>query len=439
MIQNYQTKSVCVYDQGLFVELAVRLAKDFGQVYYFSPWESAFPKSNDILIGKGIPGIERVNNFFDIIDNVDLFVFPDIYSGSIQKYLVEKCGKRVWGSRYGDSLELYRKETKEYMKSIGIDIGPYEVIIGLNALREYLKEHEHQWVKISFTRGDMETFEAENYDTIEPKLDELEHNLGAKKEIMEFIVEDAIPADIEIGYDGYTIDGKFPSQGMWGLEIKDKGYIGVFSTYEDMPKQIWDINKKLEPALRNYQYRNFFSTEFRMGKDKIPYVIDLCCRAGSPPSELYQNMYMNLADILWFGAEGKVIDPIPAGKYGAEMLIHSAWADKNWQAVNFPEKIRDQVKFRNLTIINGKYYVVPQAIGLPEIAAVVAIGDSVEEVIKGVQELAKQVTGYYIDIFPDCLDTAQEEIDRLKKMGITLKPSVRKASDIKMSDILKRV
>jgi uncharacterized protein YlzI (FlbEa/FlbD family) len=174
-----------------------------------------------------------------------------------------------------------------------------------------------------------------------------------------------------------------------------------------------------------------------MGKDKIPYMIDPCCRAGSPPSELYQNMYTNLADILWFGAEGKIIDPTPAGKYGAEMLIHSAWADKNWQAVNFPEKIRDQVKFRNLTIINGKYYVVPQAVGLPEIAAVVAIGDSVEEVVEEAKELAKQVTGYYIDIFPDCLDEAQHEIDELKKMGIQFKPSTHKKSNLKISDVVK--
>ena len=35
------------------------------------------------------------------------------------------------------------------------------------------------------------------------------------------IVEEAIDDAVEIGYDGYTIDGKYPQNAMWGIEIKD--------------------------------------------------------------------------------------------------------------------------------------------------------------------------------------------------------------------------
>jgi hypothetical protein len=439
MLQDYSSKSVLVYDYGTFVEFAITLSKHFGKTYYHSPWESSFPKSNDVLVGYGLPGIERVNSFFDVVNDVDLFVFPDIYGGSLQVYL-DSIGKRVWGSRYGEGLEIYREEAKEYMSSMEIPIGKYNIVVGLDALREYLQDHENQWVKIEFTRGDMETFDSKNYDLIEPKLDELEHTLGAKKEIMKFIVEDAIPDAVEIGYDGYTIDGQFPTQGMWGIEIKDKGYVGVFSKYSDMPKPVTDINAKLAAALKEYRYRNFFSTEMRLTmKDRVPYVIDPCCRAGSPPSELYQKLYTNLPDIIWYGAEGKVIDPIPAGKYGAEIMIHSTWAEKNWQAINFPEELRDNIKFRNLTIINDKYYVIPERVGLPEIAAVVAIGDDLDEVIEEVKGYAEKVEGYYIDIFPDALDTAHDEIEKLKKVGIDFKPSSHKDSDMTISKAMKVV
>jgi predicted RNase H-like HicB family nuclease len=141
---------------------------------------------------------------------------------------------------------------------------------------------------------------------------------------------------------------------------------------------------------------------------------------GSPPGELVQMMYTNLADILWYGAEGRLIDPEPAGKYGVELLIHSSWADKNWQAVEFPSSVRDNVKFRNLTIIDGKYYVVPQAVGLPEIGAVVGVGDTLEEACDVVKKAAKKIEGYYVDVFPEALDEAQEEIKKLKNYGIKL-------------------
>ena len=54
-MDDYSNKSVCVYDNGLFVSLAQRLSESFGRVYYTTPWEaSAFPRSNARLIGQGI-------------------------------------------------------------------------------------------------------------------------------------------------------------------------------------------------------------------------------------------------------------------------------------------------------------------------------------------------------------------------------------------------
>jgi len=417
MVQDYSNKCCAVHDNGLFVEIAVTLSKYFGKTYYYSPWESQFPRSNQNLIGKGVEGITRVDDFSSIIEEVDLFCFPDVYFGGLQLQL-EAMGKRVWGSRKGEELELCRRESKEYMKRLGIPIGNYKVVVGLPALRAYLRNHGNQWVKISCTRGDMESFHSPSYDLVEPKLDELEHVLGAKSKIMEFIVEDSIDDAVEISYDGYCVDGVFPDLAMVGLEIKDKGYLGVIEEKNELLKEISSVNEKLAPTLQAYGYKNFISPEMRITREEIGYVIDPCCRAGSPPNEVQQVMFTNLPDIFWYGAEGTCIEPIPAGKHAAELLIHSAWADKNWQAISFPEEIRDNIKLRNLTVIDGKYYVVPQSVGLPEIGAVVAVGDSREEAVEKVKDYARQIEGYFIDIFPETLDQAEEEIAKLNSMGI---------------------
>ena len=417
-MNNYKDRNCIVVDNGLFVSLAVRLAKDFANVFYYSPFERAFIKSNPMLVGDGLPGVTRVNDIYPLWDEVDLWVFPDTGFAGLQEKLVED-GKRVWGGRDGERLELYRDEARQYFQEVGIPVPKYEVVTGLQLLRLYLKEHDDQWVKISLTRGDTESFHSPNYKLIEPHLDELEHNLGAKKKIMEFVVEDAINPAVEIGYDGYSIDGQYPKRGMWGIEVKDKAYTGAFTEYGRMPRQLIDTNRRLAPKLKEYQYRNFLSTELRVTKDGKGYLIDPCCRHSSPPGELLQVMYTNLSDIIWNGAEGICVDPIPAGRWGAELVIHSTWATKNWQAIQFPEAIHDFVKIKYLTMIDGQYYSVPQGDDMAEIGCVVATGATLDEAIRRVKGYAKQIEGYYLDIFPETLDTAQEEWNKLRQFGVT--------------------
>lgn len=416
---EFKDKVCMVIDNGLFIELAITLTKSFGKVYYHTPWVNAFPQSNTRIVGCGIPGIERCNDYWEVKDEIDLWVFPDIYCGGLQTELVSQ-GKRVWGSRHGDELELYRPETKEYLKSVGVNIGNYKVITGIKALREHLKANDNQYVKVSTTRGDMETFKSKNYSLVEPKLDELEYKLGAKKSIMKWVVEDAILDAVEVGYDGYTIDGQFPEKAMAGIEVKDKSYLGTFKDYDKMCKQVRDVNSRVAPALKEYEYKNFFCCEMRVKKDGSAWVIDPMTRFGSPPGELVQNMYTNLAEILWYGAEGTMVQPISKAKYGAEVLIHSSWADKNWQPIEFPLELRDQYKFRNLCIIDEKYYVAPQGVGLPEIGAVVAEGDTKEEAISKCKKYCEQIEGYYIETYADSLDEATEEEEKLKEFGIEI-------------------
>lgn len=420
MKQRYDTKSVCVVDLGLFVELAVKLTEWFGKVYYFMPWQaSAFPKSNSRLVGTGLPGVEVVRYFWDreFLDNVDLFVFPDVYLGDLQNELVRQ-GKNVFGSRRGDELELHRNKAKKWFKKLGLPVGAYEVIKGVTDLRKFLKENKDQYVKVSLTRGDFETFHCPNYKLAEPKIDELEARLGAKKTEIEFVVEEAIPG-IETGYDGFSIDGVFPKTALAGIEIKDKCYLMKVMPYNKLPEQITSFNDTIAPTLKEYQYRNFISTEIRIDKKGIPHMIDFCARCGSPPSEIMLELIQNLPDVLWFGAQGECINIETSYQWAAEILLESAWADNNWQAVQFPPKVREFVKLRNAARISGEYYVVPQSSSCPEIGAVVGVGNTMEEAIEATKGTAKQVEGYFIESFPSALDDAVKEIKRLKDFGIS--------------------
>jgi predicted RNase H-like HicB family nuclease len=190
------------------------------------------------------------------------------------------------------------------------------------------------------------------------------------------------------------------------------------------------VNEKLAPALKGYGYRGFISTEVRCTEDGKAYLIDPCCRAGSPPNEVYQLIMANLAEVVWYGAEGIVIEPEYNAKWGAEVLLISEWADQNWMQISFPEKIRDNVKLRNLCRIEDEYYVIPQWTGCAEIGAIVALGDTPQQAIDEVKRIAELVHGHLLDKPIDALDKAGEQMEELLGPDKPLTKDQRKAEEL---------
>lgn len=421
-IESYKNKTVCIVDNGDYTSIAETLAKSFGRTYYYTPRaDPCYPSSSSEMVGSGLPGVTRILDMWakNVFDEVDLWVFLDIYDGNLQMHL-QDLGKRVWGSRNGDELENDRELSKKHLKSLGLKVGPYKIVEGIENLRAWLKMHENQWVKIERTRGDMETFFSKNHKEIEPVVDRLAYKLGEKKQVMRFYCEDEIKDAVEIAYDGYTVDGQFPDRSLVGIEIKNKAYASNVRESKDWPKQVRELNEKLSPALKGHQYRNFFCFEMRVTKDGTPWPIDACCRMPLPPGELQQMMIGNLPEIFWYGAEGKLIQPEMAAKAGVEVIIRSGWAEENWQSLSFPEKIRENVKLRRHCIMNGRDYVVPISAQVAELGGIVAVGDSIEEAAKEVKKLVKQVEGHGLEMFPDALDEAGEEFEKIAKFGIKL-------------------
>jgi hypothetical protein len=406
-------QTVCVVDNGLFTSLAETLAPSFLRTYYYSSWEQSFPRSNAMLLGEGLNGVQRIQSIWPLIDEIDLFVFPDILHGQLQLYL-QKIGKRVWGSRDAENLELLRAKSKQWLADLGLEVGPYKRLVGMKALRGHLLVNDDRFVKVSKTRGDMETFHAASYDLVETRLDELDHAFGAKKDQIEFVVEEPIDAKTEVGFDGFTIDGRYPSQALYGVEKKDAGYVGEVVPYLGLPESVRSVNAKLSPLFRQLNYRGFWSSEIRVTDDGVPYLIDPCCRMASPPGELYQYLVENLAEIIWNGSKGNLVEPIYRNKYGAQLVLKSGWAEQHWQPVEFPPEIADQVKLHYETVIDGRHYYVPQQIEMPEIGSVVAGGHTREEAMANVIAAAEQIKGYDIKFDASSLDEASKQMDELK-------------------------
>ena len=407
-----------VADSSLFCDFAAKLSETYKRVLYFCPPDMGLPKINLSRVGYNLSNLELVTDLFEVKPSeIDMYAFLDVGFGSTAAY-IESLGKPVWGSKEGEALELDRVWMKELLADENMPVGRYEVIEGMKALQEYLKKNDNVHVKCNRWRGTLETFSSKEYNDIKTKLKELDRDLGAWSDVMEFIVEDDLPDSIEFGTDLITVDGQYPKSFLSGYEIKDSCYVGVFKAFADLPEPLTRWNTVMAPYLKEFRYRGALSNEIRIGKDLKPYMIDATCRLPSPPNELYQEFYTNIADMVWGAANGIMVEPEPIAKFGAQVIGASSFAEKNWQSVDFPAKLRKHVKMHNACKIGSRYYIIPQSYGLEEIVSVCGWGDTLEAAIEMVKDVAGQVTGYGLSFPCEKFDFAHEQIEASEKIGL---------------------
>jgi len=418
--------SVCVYDlAGSAVDLARILSKTVPKVFYYKGWkQGGFPLPNIHLVGTGIPGIIRVDDFEKLknTENIDLYIFTDIYHASLQEELQAR-GKRVIGARDADRFEIYRDEARKLLETLGLPVNPeYAEMRGMTALREYLKTHKNQYVKINKHRGLMETFKSIDYEIVELYLDKLEYQLGSAKEEKLFMVEGKFPPEmVEVGMDIYTTDGKIPELACTGIEAKDCGYICTVKPYKDYPECIRLVIDKLLPVFGEMGYRGAFSYEAKVGKELKPYTLDFTSRFGQPPAPIQWFMFKNLAKMLYDIADGIPTSPEIDKKFGMEVIVKSPYAAEETLAVRIPKEVRDHVFLSNYRMVDGKedmYYVIPQPEKIEEIGSVVATGDTIEECKKKIQEVCDQIEAFQIEFSIDSIENIEHEIEKLDEFGI---------------------
>jgi hypothetical protein len=417
---DVSNKTCCVYDFGLFVDLAVKLGESFEKVYYFTEWQDDFTDWNEYKMGMNLPNVERAHNFFDIVDMCDLIVFPDIGKGDLQEYL-RRNGKIVYGSGCAEIIEIERSMFNEMKKNLGMYEIPHKDFTSFKELRKYLEDKKDLFLKIDTFRGAMETERFINMKLSESFLDSLEHKIGFIKETdITITVEEPIKDAIEVGTDLICVDGKYSDKCLYGIEIKGEAYLGMFSEYKKLPKPLRDVNDKMESTLKGYGYRGGLSTEVRIVSKEIGYFIDICCRSGNPPMACELEAISNYAEAVYGAAMGVIVQLESKYKYVCQLQVSSSWAEKEPLAIEFPEKFRPFVKIKHWTVKKSKYgnvdYFVPNSKGFSSVAATVGVGKTMDEAIKMCKEVVDSLKGKGLEYRKEALDDAKEEVEKMYKM-----------------------
>ena len=410
----------CVVDFGMVgVPMAERLARKpngFKKVYLFQEWEEDYSTLNKAIQGDGFQEFERTSDFWSIIDEVDLFVFPDVQRSGLQLQLV-KLGKKVWGSRSGDSLELDRELHLRTLKEVGLRVPPFHVCDGLNSLREYLRDKEDQYLKVSLYRGSFETCHFRSWKLDECLLDLFAVRFGPAKELIRFLVFPNIETPLEIGADTYSVDGQWPDKFLHGVEWKDRAYFAAVQKTSEAPEPLREVMRKYGPVLGQHQYRNQFSCEVRV-KGKEFYFIDPTCRMGLPSTASQLEVWDNWPEIVWHGANGELVQPVQKGKYTAEAIITAKKDPSEWAIFDVAKDLRQWTKFASCFEYEGSVcFPAIDSPGGDDVGWLVAIGNTPEETIKALNKHADDLPDG-MDANTECLAYVLKEIAVEQKAGI---------------------
>lgn len=393
-MEKIKDKSVIIFDYGMAVPHAQRLAREFGKVGYFSPWTSSFPNSNDSIVGEGFDGVTRLLDFWQEVDKYDCVYIPDTHCGDIVSYLRKK-GYKVFGAdSKSTTLELDRWKGRKIQQAVGLPVQRTEHIVGLFKLRKHLGTVKDRFVKLSLFRGAIETFKHDSIESSQPYLDKLAVALYPKQDEADFIVEELISGS-EAGTDTFVVDGNYSDYSMYGWEVKDKYYVGKCEETNKVPKPLKEVNDKLATFFKKCGTRSMFSTEVKITKDGKPYLIDPTVRMPLPPSYIELEMYSNFGEFIYNAAQGKLIPLKPTAKYGVEVILSSDFSMENILEVKIPKEQVQWVKLANGCKINGKFYILP---GSPKdhYLSVVGLGDTVESAVNHAQNTIDKIEAFQL-------------------------------------------
>ena len=397
--------TAALIDNGLFLPLALKLAPSFNRMIYWTEWQEGFPTINKRVIGDGFQDIERVDDVWEHKNEIDVFIFPDIYRSGLQLEL-ESQGKLVFGSRNGDRLETSRGYFLEVLKEVGMPVPTFEEVIGLTELRAVLHDREDVYLKMSKYRGSFETCHWRNRREDEAMLDALAVKFGPIKDLLTFYVFDALDTELELGVDTFCIDGQFPSLMLHGLESKDKGYLGGVMKREDLPQQLRDVLAAFGPVLGKERYRNAFSAEVRVVKD-TGYFIDATCRFPVPGVGAEMELIGNLAEIIVAGAAGELVEPEMTAQFAAECVLTAKSEKHGWCVVDFPSAVKPFVKCGESCEVDNRTCIPPAEEYDEEIGWIFATGNTIEETVETMKTRVK--------LLPDGVHACTESLFDLLK------------------------
>ena len=376
----------CVVDYGTFIGVAEAMAKHCAKSLYYSPFEEEYLDIKKCCQGDGLPGVTRVDDPLDpdTLKDIDLFIFPDIGFGGLQRHL-RSLGKAVWGSMGASDLELYRTRFLRTLKEVGLPVAPSLPIKGLTQLAEHLKGVKDKWIKVNRYRANMETWHHQDYAHSQNKLADLAMQFGPLRDRVWFVVQDSIPDALEIGYDGFSVDGQFPARSYQGYEAKNKLYLGSELAAADLPEEVICVNEAMAPVLAEYGYRNFWATEIRRVVGGKAYFIDPTARMAGQTMEHQLLSMDNFGEVIWKGAQGELVTPEFIAPFAAEATLHYTASDPEaWKSLRLPDEVREHVKLYHFCECDGLCHFPPAR--NDEVGVVIGLGDSVEQAIDDLKE-----------------------------------------------------
>lgn len=397
--------SVCVCDYGYFLSIAQKFAESAKRVRYWSPTGAEFLSVDKCVIGTGLPDVIRCDDPFspEVVADTDLYVFPDIGMTDIQEQL-RSLGKAVWGSFGATDLEIYRTKFLSWVKALDLPYSPYLPVYGLADLRKLLARVQNKWIKVDRYRAEMETWFHQDLLHSEAKLNDLAKRFGPERPT--FIVQDVIDTKIEVGYDGWAVDGKYPNSTYQGYEGKNEIYLGAMTKYEALPQAVRDINEAISPTLRDYGYRNNIATEIRV-LDGQPYYIDPTMRMPGQTGEQLLETCSNFCDVVWHGANGEVLSPTWNFKFAASATIHNNECEPDeWKVLQVPKAVSRWTKLAHFCYHNEAFHFPP--CHTAELGVVLACGNTIQEVFRNlkrnVSAFADEPVSFHLEKFFDLLD-----------------------------------
>lgn len=430
---DLSSKSVVVCDHGVFLEIALRLARDFGKVYYVDPtWEQACSRVDHAITGDGFDEIERVHEIWDVIEKVDLAVFPDTHNCAMQEFIERNLQCPVWGGRGADWLELKKLAFRHLQEELKMNVPEYEVVHGLEKLREYCQNPDKadRWIKLTPQfRGNRETFHHVNYERTRILLDEMGLDFNIVQDVLTFICEKSIEANLEGGLDTYTVDGQHPKIAIQGYESKDECYFASVQTYESIPKEITSVNEPLWPILKELNCRQFLSTEVKITEDGRSFLLEPTVRLPSPAGEEQMELYENFSEIIYQGAQGILVEPDISANYACEAMVEHKGNTEKWRSLQVPGEVRRWVKLYNTVKIGDTLGIAP---GSEVIGAVVGIGHTPQEALEHLKANAEALEDQDVKIHTEALPGIIEEISEAESKGIEFgdKPMPEPASAV---------
>jgi phosphoribosylamine-glycine ligase len=404
-----------VIDLGLFPENACRIARDVAETWYWTPHQDAFPEPFQSKIGEGLEGIERIGNYHDYLDKADFIFVPDTMCAGDVEWM-KRHGYPVAGAGISERLELDRWYGRGVQEKNNLPIQETHRIKGITALRAFTKEHKDYWVKIDAYRGLEESWSYTDEKDCEQTIDKIAYKLGPYKEDIVFICEAKLDGQ-EPGIDGITRQGELVYPCMIGYEGKGVGIIErAYKTKDDLPESAQWVYEGFAPEFKKNKTDFFFSFEYMIGKDRIPYVIDPSIRLAAPGVAAIQSeLFDNYTEVIYGLATGKNIAPIIKWKYAAAAAMESSAANESWVNISFPKEIRQWVKLRMAVKHKGEYWAIPK---FDSIGTVSGFGNTIKECLDLVKERAEQVQGKRLSKGITELEKIQESIAKGRECGI---------------------